>query len=216
MRAYLQHAYGARDQLAYGSGTTIPHVAPLMRATLATGTQRHYPESRAVHGAGFRVCAQEGASATTQTFTSSQDEKKIFCRDLKIPIDIFLDICIYSPHCPAGSLSRGDPRPDRTAEPGRPGTAAGLGWWSAGRRSACLGRARCLAARGGYVNPASRVPRWAPWRLPPLHPLAQFARDWQTSDALRRENAKSCSQRSSCLNLRNHNLSHDLATYARP
>ena len=29
-----------------------------------------------------------------------------------------------------------------------------------------------------------------PWRLPPLHPLARFARDWQTSDALRRENAK--------------------------
>jgi hypothetical protein len=27
-----------------------------------------------------------------------------------------------------------------------------------------------------------------PWRLPPLHPLARFARDWQTSDALRREN----------------------------
>ena len=30
----------------------------------------------------------------------------------------------------------------------------------------------------------------APWRLPPLHPLARFARDWQTSDALRRENAE--------------------------
>jgi hypothetical protein len=27
-----------------------------------------------------------------------------------------------------------------------------------------------------------------PWRLPPLHRLARFARDWQTSDALRREN----------------------------
>jgi hypothetical protein len=26
------------------------------------------------------------------------------------------------------------------------------------------------------------------WRLPPLHPLARFARDWQSSDALRREN----------------------------
>jgi hypothetical protein len=38
MRAYLRQAYGARDQLAYGPGTTIPHVAPLMRATLATGT----------------------------------------------------------------------------------------------------------------------------------------------------------------------------------
>jgi hypothetical protein len=36
MRAYLQEAYGTRDQLAHGLGTTIPHVAPLMRATLAT------------------------------------------------------------------------------------------------------------------------------------------------------------------------------------
>jgi hypothetical protein len=60
MRAYLQHAYGARDQLAYGSATTIPHVAPFMRATLATGMQRDYPESRAVHGAGFRVCGPRG------------------------------------------------------------------------------------------------------------------------------------------------------------
>jgi hypothetical protein len=29
-----------------------------------------------------------------------------------------------------------------------------------------------------------------PWRLPPLHPLARLPRDWQTSDALRRENAE--------------------------
>jgi hypothetical protein len=30
----------------------------------------------------------------------------------------------------------------------------------------------------------------APWRLPLLHRLARFASDWQTSDALRRENAE--------------------------
>jgi hypothetical protein len=38
--------------------------------------------------------------------------------------------------------------------------------------------------------PASKGASQASWRLPPLHPLARFARDWQTSDALRRENAK--------------------------
>jgi hypothetical protein len=51
----------------------------------------------------------------------------------------------------------------KLAGPGRPGTVDGLvARWSAGRRSACLGRARCLAARGGYVNPASKGARWCP------------------------------------------------------
>src|SRR3954469_18678289 len=52
------------------------------------------------------------------------------------------------------------------------------------------GRARShCAARGGSVNPASKGASQALWRLPPLHPLARFARDWQSSDASRRENA---------------------------
>ena len=55
-------------------------------------------------------------------------------------------------------------------------------------------RPTSLGARGALPRevgspPASRVSHSAPWRLPPLHPLARFARDWQTSDASRRENA---------------------------
>jgi hypothetical protein len=38
--------------------------------------------------------------------------------------------------------------------------------------------------------PASKGASQASWRLPPLHHLARFARDWQTSDALRRENVE--------------------------
>jgi hypothetical protein len=79
----------------------------------------------------------------------------------------------------------------KLAEPGRPGTVDGLVAGGAlGGAAPSLGRARCLAARGGYVNPASRGASQASWRLPPLHLLARFARDWQTSDALRRENAE--------------------------
>jgi hypothetical protein len=68
-----------------------------------------------------------------------------------------------------------------------------MAWWPVERREAlrlALGARGSLAARGGYVNPASKGASQALWRLPPLHPLARFARDWQTSDALRRENAK--------------------------
>jgi hypothetical protein len=82
---------------------------------------------------------------------------------------------------------------DRTAGPGRPGTVYGLvARWSAGRRSALpWARAVHHAARGGSDNPTSKgCLTQHPWRLPPLHPLARFARDWQTSDASRRENAE--------------------------
>ena len=58
--------------------------------------------------------------------------------------------------------------PDR-GPPERP-----TGWWprwSAGRRSALRHWARAvhLAARGGYVIPASKGASQASWRLPPLH-----------------------------------------------
>jgi hypothetical protein len=91
-----------------------------------------------------------------------------------------------------GPLSRGDPSADRAkaGRTGRPGTVDGLVAGGAlGGAAPCLGRARCLAARGGSVNPASRVPVGA--LAPPTAPsLARFARNWQTSDALRRENAE--------------------------
>jgi hypothetical protein len=57
--------------------------------------------------------------------------------------------------------------PQRTerklAGPGRPGTVDGLVVGGAlGGAAPSLGRARCVAARGGYVNPASKGARWCP------------------------------------------------------
>src|SRR3954468_17299285 len=72
-------------------------------------------------------------------------------------------------------LSRGDPRVTgrKLAAPGRPGTADGLvakGGAPGGAAPYVTGRARNLAARGGYVNPASKgCLTQHPWRLPPLH-----------------------------------------------
>ena len=65
-----------------------------------------------------------------------------------------------------------------------------MAWWPVERWEAlrlALGARGRLAARGGYVIPASRVPVGA--LAPPAAP-SRFARDWQTSDALRRENAE--------------------------
>jgi hypothetical protein len=97
-----------------------------------------------------------------------------------------------------GALSRSDPFsgqseswPDRGA-PERP-TKAGGRRWSAGRRSALRRRARAVqcTARGGSVNPASKGASQALWRLPPLHrPRVLCEGNWQSSDALRRENAE--------------------------
>src|SRR3954463_9752524 len=79
------------------------------------------------------------------------------------------------------------------AGPGRPGTADELVAKVERReapRPTSLGARGRLAARDGSVNPVSGCYVIAPRRLPPLHPLARVARDWQTSDALRRENAE--------------------------
>jgi hypothetical protein len=51
----------------------------------------------------------------------------------------------------------------KLAGPGRPGTVDGLVAGGAlGGAAPSLGRARCLAARGGYVNPASKGAHWCP------------------------------------------------------
>src|SRR3979490_2394463 len=64
----------------------------------------------------------------------------------------------------------------KLAGPGRPGTVDGLVAGGAlGGAAPSLGRARCLAARGGSINPASKGASQASWRLPPLHRLARFA-----------------------------------------
>jgi hypothetical protein len=67
-----------------------------------------------------------------------------------------------------------------------------MAWWLVERWEALR---LALGARGALPrevgsSPASKGASQASWRLPPLHPLARFARDWQTSDALRRENKK--------------------------
>src|SRR6195952_2852889 len=92
-----------------------------------------------------------------------------------------------------GPPSRGDPfkRTERKlAGPGRPGTVDGLVAGGAlGGAAPCLGRAR-LPCRARWVHHLPQGCPLVPWRLPPLHRLARFARHWQTSDALRRENAE--------------------------
>src|SRR4030081_2303403 len=92
-----------------------------------------------------------------------------------------------------GPLSRSDPAADR-AKAGRTGAPRNGRWpggrWSAGRRCALpWARAVALPREVGTSLPPQGCPL-VPWRLPPLHPLARFARDWQSSGALRRENAK--------------------------
>jgi hypothetical protein len=85
---------------------------------------------------------------------------------------------------------RSESWPDR-GPPDRPMELVAKGGAPGGAAPYVTGRARSLAARGGYVNPASKgCLTQHPWRLPPLHPLARFARDWQTSDAVRRENVE--------------------------
>ena len=67
-----------------------------------------------------------------------------------------------------------------------------MAWWPVERWEAlrlALGARGALPREVGTLIPPQGCPL-VPWRLPPLHPLARFARDWQTSDALRRENAK--------------------------
>jgi hypothetical protein len=64
-----------------------------------------------------------------------------------------------------------------------------MAWWPVERREAlrlALGARGALPREVGTLLPPQGCPL-VPWRLPPLHRLA---RDWQTSDALRRENAE--------------------------
>ena len=68
-----------------------------------------------------------------------------------------------------------------------------MAWWPVERWEAlrlALGARGALPREVGTLIPPPGVPILVPWRLPPLHPLARFARAWQTSDALRRENAE--------------------------
>ena len=67
-----------------------------------------------------------------------------------------------------------------------------MAWWPVERWEAlrlALGARGALPREVGPLIPPQGCPL-VPWRLPPLHPLARFARDWQTSDASRRENER--------------------------
>ena len=82
----------------------------------------------------------------------------------------------------------------KLAGPGRPGAADRL-VAKVERRE--VPRPTSLGARGWRYQLRKAGPMLrlkgasqASWRLPPLHPLARFARDWQPSDAPRRENAE--------------------------
>src|SRR6267154_2132057 len=64
-----------------------------------------------------------------------------------------------------------------------------MNWWPVERWEAlrlALGARGALPREVGTLILPQGCPL-VPWRLPPLHRLARFARDWQTSDALRRE-----------------------------
>src|SRR3954452_9972556 len=73
-----------------------------------------------------------------------------------------------------GPLSRSDLLSGRSESwPDRGAPERSIAWWLVERWEAlrlALGARGRLAARGGYVNPASRGASQAPWRLPPLHP----------------------------------------------
>jgi hypothetical protein len=92
-----------------------------------------------------------------------------------------------------GALSRSDPKVRQSEswlDRGAPERS--MAWWPVERWEALR---LALGARGALPREVGRLilPQGCPlvpWRLPPLHRLARFARDWQTSDALRRENAE--------------------------
>src|SRR5882757_8698527 len=92
-----------------------------------------------------------------------------------------------------GPLSRSDPSSGQSESwPDRGAPERSMAWWPVGRWEAlrlALGARGALPREVGTLIPPQGCPL-VPWRLPPLHRLARFARDWQTSDALRRENAE--------------------------
>ncbi|MEA2943155.1 MAG: hypothetical protein QOD09_3684 [Bradyrhizobium sp.] len=86
------------------------------------------------------------------------------------------------------TLSADGARAGRTGAP-RNGRRPG-GWWSAGRRCALPWARAVSPCRARWAHHPPQGCPLVPWRLPPLHPLARFVRDFATSDALRRENTK--------------------------
>src|ERR1700709_624410 len=105
-------------------------------------------------------------------------------QDLAYPARVLFD---------EGPLSRSDPSSGQSESwPDRGAPERSMAWWPVERWEAlrlALGARGALPREVGTLIPPQGCPL-VPWRLPPLHPLARFARDWQTSDALRRENER--------------------------
>src|SRR5882757_6406187 len=110
-------------------------------------------------------------------YEKSENRRSRTCECIPIPVPKSSLILIAS--CPMRGrfLEAILQRTERKlAGPGRPGTVDGLVAGGAlGGAAPCLGRARCLAARGGYVTPASRVPIGA--LAPPTAPSPRAVRE---------------------------------------
>src|ERR1700742_2784460 len=111
----------------------------------------------------------------------SLGRRKIILGNLKIPIDLIPTMrYILLVLSDKGPLSRSDPSSGQSESwPDRGAPERSMAWWLVERWEAlrlALGARSRLAARGGYVNPASEGASQASWRLPPIHPLAQVAR----------------------------------------
>src|SRR5947209_4510084 len=96
-----------------------------------------------------------------------------------IPIPVPKTCLILLASCPTRgrfleAILQGTER--KLAGPGRPGTADGLAGGALGGAAPSLGRAR-LPCRARWVHHPPQGCPLVPWRLPPLHPLARFARE---------------------------------------
>src|SRR4051812_15990392 len=104
------------------------------------------------------------------------------------------------------------------AGPGRPGTVdSPVVGGALGGAAPSLGRARCLAVRGGYVNPASKGARWCPGASHRSIP----SRRSREGNSKPRTHGAARMRKCGCLNLRNVKLSQTLQhtlrqTRARP
>jgi len=123
----------------------------------------------------------------------------IFCRSRTcecIPIPVLKTSLILLASCPMRGrfLEAILQRTERKlAEPGRPGTVDRLVAKVERRevpRPTSLGARGALPREVGTLILPPRVPAWCPGASRRSTPLAHLARDWQTSDALRRENAE--------------------------
>ena len=146
-RAYSSRVPGAMQRVALAKRCFAepgPHKTPVL--VTAPALQRTAPQ-------GLRAALRPG-----------HENRSRDCECMPIPVPKTSLILLVS--CPMRErfLEAILQRTERElAGPGRPGTVDGLVAGGAlGGAAPSLGRARCLAARGGYVNPASKGAHWCP------------------------------------------------------